>query len=181
VTLDTSGSSFDTLLAVYTNSTVTNIALTNAGYYSVMVSNNYGSQMSVLAVLNVVPSTQTAAFVPTWSKGVGSLFFLSVNNTERGLGYNPVNGHLIVVSRTPTNGVHVLDAATGKPRGLVWKDCQWDDPVEFVRWLRNVAAHPGRLVREDPRLKMDEPAYRNAYGVVRAVFAHTHTVIQALD
>jgi hypothetical protein len=60
-------------------------------------------------------------------------------------------------------------------------DSEVGDPVEFVRWLRNVAAHPGRLVREDPRLKMDEPAYRNAYGVVRAVFDHTHTVIQALD
>jgi len=24
-------------------------------------------------------------------------------------------------------------AATGKPRGLRWKDCQWDDAVEFVR------------------------------------------------
>src|SRR5687768_14914641 len=24
-------------------------------------------------------------------------------------------------------------AATGKPRGLRWKDCQWDDPVEFAR------------------------------------------------
>ena len=24
-------------------------------------------------------------------------------------------------------------AATGKPRGLLWKDCQWDAPVEFVR------------------------------------------------
>lgn len=24
-------------------------------------------------------------------------------------------------------------AATGKPRGLRWKDCQWEDPVEFVR------------------------------------------------
>ena len=24
-------------------------------------------------------------------------------------------------------------AATGKPRGLRWKDCQWDDSVEFVR------------------------------------------------
>jgi hypothetical protein len=101
--------------AVSTNASLnlTNLVLTNAGYYSVVVTNNYGAQTSVLAVLNVVPSIQTAAFVPTWSKGAGSLFFLSVNNTERGLGYNPVNGHLIVVSRTPTNGVHVLDAATG--------------------------------------------------------------------
>ncbi|MBI3412033.1 MAG: hypothetical protein HY040_27195 [Planctomycetes bacterium] len=24
-------------------------------------------------------------------------------------------------------------AATGKPRGLIWKDCQWDNTVEFVR------------------------------------------------
>src|SRR6516225_8567236 len=24
-------------------------------------------------------------------------------------------------------------AASGKPRGLRWKDCQWDDSVEFVR------------------------------------------------
>src|SRR5262249_28422585 len=24
-------------------------------------------------------------------------------------------------------------AATGKPRGLRWKDCQWDNGVEFVR------------------------------------------------
>ena len=101
--------------AISTNAflNLTNLALTNAGYYSVVVTNNYGSQTSVLAVLNVVPSTQTAVFVPTWSKGAGSLFFLSVNNTERGMAYNPVNAHLIVVGRTPTNGVHVLDAATG--------------------------------------------------------------------
>src|SRR5262245_1491889 len=24
-------------------------------------------------------------------------------------------------------------AASGKPRGLRWKDCEWDDPVEYVR------------------------------------------------
>ncbi len=27
-------------------------------------------------------------------------------------------------------------AATGKPRGLRWKDCQWDSAVEFVRECR---------------------------------------------
>lgn len=32
-------------------------------------------------------------------------------------------------------------AATGKPRGLVWKDCQWDDPVEFVRDLQSGQIH----------------------------------------
>ncbi len=86
---------------------------TNAGFYSVVVTNDYGSVTSRLASLVVVPSTMTAAFVPSWTKGPGSLFFLSVNYTERGLAYNPANGHLIVASRTPTNGVHVLDSATG--------------------------------------------------------------------
>src|SRR6266404_1652515 len=32
-------------------------------------------------------------------------------------------------------------AATGKPRGLVWKDCQWDDPVEFVRERKTGQIH----------------------------------------
>jgi hypothetical protein len=32
-------------------------------------------------------------------------------------------------------------AATGKPRGLVWKDCQWDDPVEFVREVTTNQIH----------------------------------------
>ena len=28
-------------------------------------------------------------------------------------------------------------AGTGKPRGLLWKDCQWDSQVEFVREKHN--------------------------------------------
>src|SRR5438093_2541478 len=28
---------------------------------------------------------------------------------------------------------HKAAAATGKPRGLRWKDCQWENGVEFVR------------------------------------------------
>lgn len=28
-------------------------------------------------------------------------------------------------------------AGTGKPRGLLWKDCQWDSQVEFVRDKQN--------------------------------------------
>ena len=101
--------------AVSTNASLalTNLVLTNAGFYSVVVTNNYGSKTSVLAALGVVPSTLTTAFVPAWTKSVGDLFFLQNDNTCRGLAYNPVTGHLIAVSRNPTNGVYVLDAATG--------------------------------------------------------------------
>src|SRR5207253_8873018 len=28
-------------------------------------------------------------------------------------------------------------AASGKPRGLYWRECQWDDTVEFVRERRS--------------------------------------------
>lgn len=36
---------------------------------------------------------------------------------------------------------HTAAAATGKPRGLIWKDCQWDDPVEFVREIGTGRIH----------------------------------------
>jgi hypothetical protein len=32
-------------------------------------------------------------------------------------------------------------AATGKPRGLRWKDCQWEDTVEFVREKQSGQIH----------------------------------------
>ena len=101
--------------AVATNAslTLTNLSTTNSGYYSVVASNATGSATSRLASLVVLPSTLSAAVVPSWTKSVGDLFFLSANNTERGMAYNPVNGHLIIVSRTPTNGVHVVDSTTG--------------------------------------------------------------------
>jgi hypothetical protein len=55
----------------------------------------------------------SSAMVPVWSKSVGDLFFLVNDDTHRGLGYNPVTGHLIVVSRSPSNGVHVVNSANG--------------------------------------------------------------------
>jgi hypothetical protein len=40
-------------------------------------------------------------------------------------------------------------AATGKPRGLRWKDCQWEGEVEFVRERRTgqIAALIGVLIQ----------------------------------
>jgi hypothetical protein len=32
-------------------------------------------------------------------------------------------------------------ASTGKPRGLLWKDCQWEDPVTFVREVASGQIH----------------------------------------
>ena len=102
-------------LAGATNSalTVTNLQATNAGLYSCRVTNAAGSTNSANATLTLLPSVLTAAEVPLWAKSVGDLFFLSNDNSQRGLAYNPMTGHLIVVSRFPSNGVHVLEANNG--------------------------------------------------------------------
>jgi len=65
------------------------------------------------------------------------------------------------------------------PRDL--DDSDVGDAIESVRWPRNLRVHSGRHVREDSELKLGEPACRNAYGVVRAVFDRTCAVIQELD
>lgn len=67
----------------------------------------------------------------------------------------------------------------GEPRDL--DESEVGDAVEFVRWLRDLAAHPGRHVREAPEAHVGEAAYRNAYGVVEAVFDETYKVIQSLE
>lgn len=68
---------------------------------------------------------------------------------------------------------------SGEPRDL--NESEVGDAIEFVRWLRDVAAHPGRHIREAPKIDLGEAAYRNAYGVLTAVFDQTYEVIQALD
>ena len=93
--------------------TLTNVTLASAGNYSVVVSNSVGTTNSAAAVLTITPTALTPVMAKLWQKPPGSLFFLGIDNNHRGIAYNAVNNHVIVVSRTPTNGVHVLDGATG--------------------------------------------------------------------
>jgi hypothetical protein len=51
--------------------------------------------------------------VRLWNLPPGSRPYLTTDNTQRGLAYNPVNNHLLLVSRAPTNSIRVLDADTG--------------------------------------------------------------------
>lgn len=67
----------------------------------------------------------------------------------------------------------------GQPRDL--NESEVGDAVEFVRWLRDLAAHPGRHVREAPMINVGEAAYRNSYSVLRAVFDETYNVIRSLE
>jgi hypothetical protein len=67
----------------------------------------------------------------------------------------------------------------GEQRHL--SDSEVGDAVDFLRGLRNLAVHPGRHVRNDAEVQLGEVAYRNAYGVLQAVFDETYKVIQALE
>ena len=92
---------------------LTNVTFASAGSYSVVVSNSVGTTSSAPAVLTITPTALTPVMTKLWQQTPGSTFYLGNDANSRGIAINPVNNHVIVVSRTPTNGVHVLDGATG--------------------------------------------------------------------
>lgn len=99
-----------------TNSSVTipNPQSADAGTYSVLVGNIAGSVTSTNAMLAVTPSVRSTFASVLWNLSPGSRPYLTPSdNNQRGLAYNPVNTNLVVVSRSPTNAVYVLDARTG--------------------------------------------------------------------
>ncbi|HNQ87528.1 MAG TPA: immunoglobulin domain-containing protein [Verrucomicrobiota bacterium] len=62
---------------------------------------------------------QSFQLEPLWSLAPGDVEFLDTGHLTRGLAYNPATGHLLVVSRTGTAAVHVLDSATGAYLGTL--------------------------------------------------------------
>jgi hypothetical protein len=91
--------------------------LADAGTYSVIVTNNYGSITSGLATVTVLPAGYSTLATQTWTLAPGSRDYLTTTDTQRGLAYDPVSESLVLVSRSPTNGIHVLSAATGADLG----------------------------------------------------------------
>lgn len=64
---------------------------------------------------------QSYALSNLWSVAAGapSHPFLADDDRTRGLAYNPVTGHVLVVSRTSSNAVYVLDGDTGAILGTL--------------------------------------------------------------
>ena len=92
---------------------------TNAGGYFVIVTNLYGRATSGVVNLTVIPNGSSSLMTNLWSIAGGSRSYVpgAGTTTSRGLGYDPVLQRVVVVSRVPTNGVWVLDAATGAEVG----------------------------------------------------------------
>lgn len=104
-----------TLIPNATNSslTVSNLQSSDAGAYSVVVTNLGGMDTSSNAVLTILPSALSSAMVKAWCLSPGERPYLSSDNTQRGMAYNATTDHLLLVSRTPSLAVRVLNAANG--------------------------------------------------------------------
>lgn len=88
-----------------------------AGAYQVLVDNAASQPVtSDPAQLTVREPLNTGLLTPAWSALPGSRPYLTTDNTQRGLAYNPATSNLLVASRTPGNTLAVLDAATGEHR-----------------------------------------------------------------
>jgi hypothetical protein len=87
-----------------------------AGAYSLFVSNALGTDTSSDATLTVIPALNTEQMTNLWSLAPGDRPYLSTANTERGIGFNSTTTNLLLVSRTPSLQVVVLNALTGEER-----------------------------------------------------------------
>lgn len=89
----------------------------DAGSYSVIVTNLYGSATSSLASVSVVAAGHSTVATQVWTLAPGSRDYITTTDTQRGLAYDPVGQKLVLASRSPTNGIHILNAATGADEG----------------------------------------------------------------
>lgn len=99
--------------------TITNIQTANDGVYSVIVTNLYGSATSYLARVTVLPNGASLMTTQIWSLATGSQPYLDTSDAQRGLAYDPVSDQLVLVSRSPSLGVHLLNAETGADQGVM--------------------------------------------------------------
>jgi uncharacterized lipoprotein YddW (UPF0748 family) len=102
-------------LPAATNSTYTIAPVTtnDAANYTVVVTNSFGAITSSVASLTVIVPKPNTRTLPLWEIAADSRSYLTSGNTERGLAFNPANGHLLVVSRAGGTGVYVLNSTNG--------------------------------------------------------------------
>jgi uncharacterized lipoprotein YddW (UPF0748 family) len=102
-------------LATATNNTyaLATITTNDAAAYTVVVTNDFGAVTSSVATLTVIVPTPNTRTIPLWDIPADSRPHITSGSTERGLAFNPVNGHLLVVSRAGGSGVYVLNSTNG--------------------------------------------------------------------
>jgi hypothetical protein len=92
---------------------IASVQLSQAGTYSVIISNVAGSVTSSNAVLTVTPLVRSDALTLLWKLAPGDRAYLTTDNSQRGLAFNPATTNVLLVSRSGGNNIHVLDGNTG--------------------------------------------------------------------
>jgi hypothetical protein len=85
----------------------------DSGDYTVTVTNAAAMITSDPAILTVTPRTVSPVAEQKWVLGIDDRPYLANDSAQRGLAFNPVNGRVLVASRTGSPQIRVLDGATG--------------------------------------------------------------------
>jgi hypothetical protein len=97
---------------------IPNASTNQSGPYRVVVTNSLGSVTSSVATVTVNPLVRSDAMNLLWSNAPGSRPYLSsTDGSQRAIAFNPDSQHVLVVSRTPANGIYILDPNSGEDIG----------------------------------------------------------------
>lgn len=99
--------------ATLSSLTLSALTTNQSGAYSVIITNSAGSITSNPANVLVREPFNTPVLTPAWRVLAGERDSINTDSTQRGLAFNPVSGNVLYVSRSGSNIVAVLDAATG--------------------------------------------------------------------
>ncbi|MGV3774570.1 MAG: LamG-like jellyroll fold domain-containing protein [Verrucomicrobiales bacterium] len=109
--------------------TLNNVTPAQQGFYSLIIKNEIGETESYSARVMVATAPETLAAEPAWQIAPGERDYVTGYNSiaglrdlERGMAYNPVTGHLLLVARetnTVVRRIAILDPETGEDLGAL--------------------------------------------------------------
>jgi WD40 repeat protein len=88
----------------------------DSGSYNLVAANVAATRTSSVAFLTVLPGGYSSLTGRKWQLAPGARPYLTLNDTQRGLGYDATSNLLVLVSRQ-TNNIFLLDADTGADAG----------------------------------------------------------------
>lgn len=97
---------------------IASVQTSNTGVYTLITTNLYGKATNSLSI-SVLPNGSSLLTTPFWSLAPGSRTYLTTTDTQRGLAYDATTARLVLVSRAPTNGIHLISAADGSDAGVL--------------------------------------------------------------
>jgi hypothetical protein len=109
---------------------LTNVTEAQSGRYTVTITNAALVPVtSAPATLTIRKPLNAGILKPIWTLSPGDRPYLTTDNTQRGLAFNPATSNLLVVSRSPSVTIAVLDAVTGAHKHTLRTTAEDETPV----------------------------------------------------